>query len=301
MSSDPAVRMEHLAKRFGRKRALDDVTLDVQQGSVFAILGPNGAGKSTALRLLLNLERPTSGAAELLGRESRRLTARDLLSIGYVCESQRIPEYMRVREYLAYCREFYPAWQDDDASSLVSTLQLPLDHRIRSLSRGVRAKVALASALAYRPRVLLLDEPFASFDVLVREQVTTSILECVPDTTVILVTHDLSDIETFATHVAYLDEGRLLFVEELETLLGRFRRVQVTFSDPPAPEVLPRRWISPEWSGAVARFVDTAFDSDPHLEQLQERLAPVTNITVEPMSLRSVFVALAGSQSRTSS
>jgi ABC-2 type transport system ATP-binding protein len=299
MSNDAPARLLHLTKRFGSKTALEDASLDVPAGSVFAILGPNGAGKSTALRLLMNLERPTSGAAELLGRDSRRLGWRDLRSVGYVSESQRVPEFMRVGEFLAYCREFYPDWHDEDTPALVNTLQLPLDQRIRSLSKGARAKVALASVLSYRPRLLLLDEPFASLDVLVREQVTESIIDRVPETTVILVTHDLADIENFASHVAYLDEGRLLFVEQIESLLGRFRRVEVTFSEPPSRETLPARWMCQEWSGNVARFVDTAFDKDPTLEELRQRLAHVQNVTAEPMSLRSVFVSLASTESRT--
>jgi ABC-2 type transport system ATP-binding protein len=301
MSDEAPARLLHVTKRFGATSALADATLEVPAGSVFAILGPNGAGKSTALRLLLNLERPTSGTAELLGRDSRRLKSSDFQSVGYVCESQRVPEFMRVGAFLAYCREFYPSWRDDDASRLVDSLQLPLDQRIRSLSKGAKAKVALASALSYRPRLLLLDEPFASLDVLVREQVTESILDRVPETTVVLVTHDLSDIESFASHVAYLDQGRLLFVEEIESLLGRFRRVEITFAGPPKPETLPLRWICPEWTGVVARFVDTGFNSDRGLDDLRERLAGIQNISIEPMTLRSVFVALAGSQARTKS
>jgi ABC-2 type transport system ATP-binding protein len=220
--------------------------------------------------------------------------------LGYVSESQRVPEWMRVGEFLSYCRAYYPNWCDLDAAELAARLQLPLEQRLRALSRGVRAKVALASVLSYRPRLVLLDEPFGSLDVLVREQVAESILDRVPETTVVLATHDLLDIESFATHIAYIDLGRLVFVEELGSLLARFREVELTFDEAvPPPTALPDEWIKLEDSGRVLRFVDTRYHVEASAGRIRSTFAGIRNAEVRPMALRAIFVALAGSQSRT--
>ena len=300
MAEAAIVRFRNLSKRFAAKAALDGVSFEVPEGSVFSILGPNGAGKSTALRLLMNLERPTSGSSDVMGCDSRRLGALHMQSLGYLSESQRVPEWMRVGEFLAYCRAFYSNWHDEDASELTDRLQLPLEQRLNALSRGTRAKVALASVLSYRPRLVLLDEPFGSLDVLVREQVAESILDRVPETTVVLATHDLLDIESFATHIAYIDLGRLVFVEELGSLLARFREVVLTFDESvPQPTTLPAGWINLEQSGRVLRFVDTCYHLEASASRIRSTFEGIRHADVRPMALRAIFVALAGSQART--
>src|SRR5579883_2798717 len=154
------LRTDQLTKKFPALTALDSVTLEVPEGAVFALVGPNGAGKSTAFKTLLNLQRPTAGRAEVLGVDSRRIGADQLAQIGYVSEDQKLPEWMTVGRFLAYCREFYPRWRDDEAAELVRLYELPVDRKLRHLSRGARVKAMLASSLAYRPKLILLDEPF---------------------------------------------------------------------------------------------------------------------------------------------
>jgi len=115
---------------------------------------------------------------------------------------------MRVDRFLRYCRAFYPAWDEGLADELVRQYELPADRPLRALSRGMKVKAALAASLAYRPRLIVLDEPFSGLDVLVREQLIESIVDRTPEATVLIASHDLADIESFATHVAYLNEGR---------------------------------------------------------------------------------------------
>ncbi len=206
---------ENLAKRFRGVEALNGLTMDVPEGAVFALVGPNGAGKSTAIKTVMNILEPTSGRAEVLGVDSRRLGSDQLAQIGYVSENQQLPEWMPVKYFLSYCKPFYPAWRDDDLNDLVRLYELPLDRPLGKLSRGMRVKAALAASLAYRPRLIILDEPFSGLDVLVREQLIESILERTPESTVFLASHDLAEIESFASHVGYLNEGRLEFVEEM--------------------------------------------------------------------------------------
>jgi ABC-2 type transport system ATP-binding protein len=147
----------------------------------------------------------------------------------------------------------YPSWDGALAAELIRQFELPLDRRLRALSRGMKVKAALAASLAYRPRLIVLDEPFGGLDVLVREQLIESIVDCTPEATVLLASHDLAEIETFATHVGYLNEGRLEFVEEMGSLNARFREVEVTLEAPPGTAFpdSPRRGSTrsrPAWS-----------------------------------------------------
>jgi len=259
----------------------------------------NGAGKTTAIKILMNLIRPTAGRAEILDVDSRALGPRELAQIGYVSENRRLPEWMRAGYFFQYCKKFYPGWRDEDLNELVRAYGLPLDRPLKTLSRGVRVQAALAAALAYRPRLLILDEPFGGLDldVLVRERLIESVLERSGETTVFLASHDLTEIESFATHVAYLNQARLEFVEEMGALSDRFREVEVVLEDEPAelPRDLPAAWLNPQLSGAVVRFMDSRFDARGADSEIRRRFAGIRDVSVRAVPLRSIFVALAKS------
>ena len=291
------VETARLAKRYTGVDAVMGIDLQVPEGAVFALAGPNGAGKTTALKMLMNIISPTAGAATVLGVDSRRLGPPEFARIGYMSENQQLPDWMRVGYFLDYCKPFYPQWDDAEASALVRQFDLPLDRRLRALSRGMRVKAALASSLAYRPKLLVLDEPFSGLDVLVREQLIEGVLERVGEMTVLLASHDLAEIESFASHIAYIEQGRLRFVEEMNALSQRFREVEVTLEAPvPAkPAEWPPEWLIPEVTGVVARFVDSRYRED-HLESNVRRLfTGVRSVAARSMPLRSIFVALAKS------
>ncbi|HUS06552.1 MAG TPA: ABC transporter ATP-binding protein, partial [Bryobacteraceae bacterium] len=238
------LRTEQLTKVFPRVEALHNLTIDVPEGSVFTLMGANGAGKTTAIKTVLNIHSPTSGRAEVVGTDSRSLAAHQFAQIGYVSENQQIPGWMTVGYFLSYARNFYPRWRDKDAAELVRVYELPLDRTLNALSRGMRLKAMLAAALAFRPRLIVLDEPFSGLDVLVREQLVESILARTPEATVFLASHDLAEIESFATHIAYLNAGRLAFVNEIGTLLDRFREIEITLDVArDLPTELPSNWL----------------------------------------------------------
>src|SRR5262249_43672246 len=158
------IRTEALTKNFRRLQALEGLNLDVPQGAIYALVGPNGAGKTTAIKVLMNIIPPTSGRAQVLDTDSRLLGGHAFAAIGYVSENQELPHWMRVGAFLSYLRPFYPSWDQDLERELVKQFDLPLDRKLRYLSRGMRMKAALASALAYRPRLIVLDEPFTGLD-----------------------------------------------------------------------------------------------------------------------------------------
>ena len=295
------IRTEDLTKRYRRNQALHGVTLEVPAGSVFALVGPNGAGKSTAIKTVMNIIQPSAGRAEILGVDSRSLGAPQLAQIGYVSENQRLPEWMKVGYFLAYCKEFYPTWNDAELAELVRAYDLPLDRPLKALSRGMRVKAALAASLAYRPRLIVLDEPFSGLDVLVREQLIESILDRTPESTVLVSSHDLAEIETFASHVGYLNEGRLEFVEEMGALTGRFREIEITLETAAElPRDLPATWLNAERSGVAVRFTDSRYDATRANEEIRRRFGPVRDIEARQMSFRAIFLALARSAKRSS-
>jgi ABC-2 type transport system ATP-binding protein len=288
------LKTENLSRRFPGVDALHGLTLDVPEGAIFALVGANGAGKTTAIKTVMNIIPPSGGRAEVLGVDSRRLGARQLEQIGYVSENQQMPSWMRVGYFLSYCKPFYPSWNDEDLAGLIRLYELPLDRPLGKLSRGMRVKAALASSLAYRPRLIVLDEPFSGLDVLVREQLIESILERTPESTVFLSSHDLAEIESFASHIGYLNEGRLEFVEEMTALSDRFREVEVTLEKPaPLPPDLPQAWLNPEQAAVVIRFTDSQFDTARSPDEIRRRFSGVRDVAARSMTLRSIVVALA--------
>ncbi len=289
-----AIRTYALSKKFRRAPVLDGLYMDVPDGSIYGLVGPNGAGKTTTIKVLMNIHPPSAGRSEVLGADSRRLSPSHLAQIGYVSENQEMPDWMTVGYFLDYLSHFYPTWDRTLAGELVRQFQLPLDRKLRHLSHGMRMKAALASSLAYRPKLMVLDEPFTGLDALVRDELIEGFLPRAENTTIFISSHDLTEIESFASHIGYLDRGRLQFSEELETLSGRFREIVVTFAAPPPPPTAwPASWLKPEASGPVIRFVETRFDQERTAADLRRTYPDFRDMAASPMPLRSIFVTLA--------
>ena len=288
------IRVEHLWKKFGRFDALRGLSFDVPEASAFALIGANGAGKTTTIKILMNILDPTRGSAALLGVDSRKISPRELRQIGYVSENQDMPSRLTVEEYVAYLRPFYPTWDRDLEASIARQLRLPLERKIGDLSHGMRMKMALMCALPYRPKLLVLDEPFSGLDPLVRDEFMEGLLEQAGEMTILISSHELGEIDGVATHVAFLDEGQLLFQESMSDLTGRFREVQVTLEIEAArPAQVPKEWLEMRAIGNVLTFVDTRFDKNGLSERIRTRIEGVRAIDAQPMVLRSIFTTLA--------
>src|ERR1700743_1580487 len=149
------LRAAGLCKSYGQIRVLDSLDFNIPEGSVFGLLGPNRAGKNTTIKIMMNILQPTAGHVEMLGVDSRRLGPDDLAKIGYVSENQEMPGWMTVSYLMSYLKPFYPAWDDSRANKLIRNFDLPLDRELRHFSRGMWMKTAIASSLAYRPRLLI--------------------------------------------------------------------------------------------------------------------------------------------------
>ncbi|HVZ63499.1 MAG TPA: ABC transporter ATP-binding protein [Lacunisphaera sp.] len=289
------IETTQLTRRYGRTEAVHELTLAVPAGSVFALLGPNGAGKSTTIKVLMNLLRPTAGSARVLGVDSRRLGERERARIGYVSENQQLPLWMTVRQLLDYCRPFYPTWDRDLEAKLLRDFNLPPERKLKQLSRGMLMKAALLSSLAYRPKLLVLDEPFSGLDPLVREELVHGLLEVSGqgDWSVFISSHDIEEVERLADWIAVLDTGRLQFTEAIDGLLARFRRIDVTLPGSAAElPAVPASWLGLQQTGGLVRFVDTMYERDATERACRERF-PGATMTASPMTLREIFITLA--------
>jgi ABC-2 type transport system ATP-binding protein len=290
------IRTANLSKKFHSTSALSEVTLAVPEGAIYALVGGNGAGKTTLIKLLMNINRPSSGQAQVMGMDSRRLAGKDFHEIGYVSENQEMPEWMTVEELLDYVRPFYPQWDRELERQLVRQFDLPRKRKIKHLSRGMRMKAAFTSSLAYRPKLIVLDEPFSGLDPLVRDEIIEGLLERAPETTILLSSHDLAEIESFASHLAFLEQGRLLFSEEMRVLSDRFREITITLTTTATmPQNIPPGWLQVEAGDAVIRFIDSNFHGEASARGLAVMFPLAGNISVAPMPLRSIFLAIAKS------
>jgi ABC-2 type transport system ATP-binding protein len=291
---EPVIHTENLSKTFRHVNALRRFNLEISAGAIYALVGPNGAGKTTALKILMNIFGPSSGRARILGVDSTQLRGRRFSAIGYVSENQEMPDWMRVDAFFSFLRPLYPAWDRDLERELRKQFDLPGDRKLGHLSRGMRMKAALASSLAYHPRLIVLDEPFTGLDPLVRDELIQGLLDRAGEATIVISSHDLAEVETFVSHVGYLESGELQFSEELSALMARFREVELTFASPPAvPKTVPRAWLQLSSSAAVVRFIDSRFDPVETEAQIRSALGEAQDLTFAPMSLRSIFLAMA--------
>lgn len=288
------IQVSNLWKKFGRHDALQGLSFTVPAGSAFALIGANGAGKTTTIKVLMNIIEPTRGSVSVLGVDSKKLSPRELARIGYVSENQDMPVRMTVSDYLAYLRPFYPDWDRELEASMLRQLRLPPNRKIGDLSHGMRMKNSLACALPFRPKLLVLDEPFSGLDPLVRDEFMEGLLAQAGEMTILVSSHELSEIEGMVTHVGFIDEGKLLFAESMSDLAGRFREVRIVLEEPEAARAKPpENWLGVQTSGNVLTFVDTHFSETRFGEQIAAFVGGVRRIDAEPMALRSIFTTLA--------
>lgn len=281
-----------LTHRYGQVNALQDVDLSVPEGSLYALLGPNGAGKTTLLQILMGLRRPTRGSATVLGRDVSRLTERDRAAISYVAEGQPLPGWMTLRELEDYLAPLYPAWDRALAADLRRRFRLDARRKLRTMSRGERMKAAVLCALAPRPRLLLLDEPFTGMDALVKDELVHGLLESAGEEgwTILACSHDVNELELLADWVGFLDAGRLTLSEPMEVLRDRLKRVDVVTQAGLLPAGLPSGWLSVERSGPRISFL---LSEPAEATDLRRWFPEAARIEVRAASLREIFVALA--------
>ena len=284
------VQTRGLWQHFGRQDALRGLRMSVLEGEVYALIGANGAGKTTAVKVLMNLLTPSRGEARVMGVESRRLDPQILARIGYVSATHALPRRTRVDAYLEYVRRFYPGWDVQLEASLRKRLQLVGNQLIKDLSFGTRMKLALVAALSYRPRLLVLDEPLAGLDPSVRDEFMAELLREASGLTVLITSHELTEIESVTTRVGFIHRGRMLLEEPRSELAMRVREVRISAEKPiSVPQNWPAEWLEPRVFGNVITFVDTRHTPDAFADRVHAHFGPVRHIDAASMSLRTLF------------
>jgi ABC-2 type transport system ATP-binding protein len=210
-ASDYVIDTENLDLFYGRKKALNDLTLRIPRGRIHAIVGANGAGKSSLFRILLGVQSPSAGSARILGHDCTRLTERERARIGFVNEEHSLPAWLRVDELVAMQRRLYPEWDEQRYTNIVGHFHVLPEQRIGHLSRGERAGVNLAMALAQKPELLILDEPTLGLDVVAKRAFLEAVLNSMDevDTTIIYCSHQMDEIERLADNLIILERGEL--------------------------------------------------------------------------------------------
>lgn len=285
------IETKALTKRYKGKEAVHGIDIQLRAGSVCAFLGRNGAGKTTTIKMLAGLIRPDGGSSTVLGADSMALGEEHWQKIGYVSENQQLYEWMTGEELIAHTSAFYPGWDRDFERELVEQLELPLKRKISLCSRGEKVKFALLLAMAFRPQLLILDEPFAGLDPLARCEFLESVLEITTqnDWSVFFSTHDIDDVEKLADDILVIDEGRIQIRESLESLQGRFRLIDIVGEH--APVEVSGEILRLTREGDHSRFIHSGFDKEKG--QSIKAGYPGAEVTVETMSLKEIFLVLA--------
>lgn len=239
------IQVRGLRRRFRKTYALDGIDLEVSRGCVFGLVGENGAGKTTLIKHLLGLLRAKEGTVRVFGMDPVRDAERVLARLGYLSEDRDIPHWMRVDELMRYMRAFYPSWDVQFAEELRETFGLDPEQRIKDLSRGQKAEAGLLAALAYRPELLILDEPSSGLDAVVRQEILAAIIRTVADEgrTVLFSSHLLDEVERVSDYVAMIHHGKVILAGSVDSVKESHRRLTVVFETPLAQ--------GPEWPGAL--------------------------------------------------
>ncbi|MFG0266373.1 MAG: ABC transporter ATP-binding protein [Rhodopirellula sp. JB055] len=292
------IQVDRVSKRFRNTVALDNVSLRVPAGTVFALLGENGAGKTTLIRILTGFQKPDSGTASILGHDCGQHSEEIRRKIGYVSDSPALYEWMTPPEIGWFVSAFYedgfiPRYRD-----LIEEFQVPPATKIKSMSKGQRAKVALALATAHDPELLILDEPTSGLDPMVRRQFLESMVDrAAAGRTVLLSSHHINEVERVADMVAMIHGGQVRLVQSMNDLKLHTRIVTATMDDAhvESPE-LPGRVLSETNNGRQRRWVITDWNDAGELHWGPDD--GVRQFHVSVPTLEEVFIAVCGQSLR---
>jgi ABC-2 type transport system ATP-binding protein len=291
MTDTFVIETRGLTKSYGNAEAVRELNLSVGAGHITAFLGRNGAGKSTTIKMLLGIIRPTAGEAVLLGtriadlkgsRETRRRVA-------YVSEDKPLYRYMTAEQMIRFASSFYPDWRAADAKKLVKEYDLPLDRKVKSLSKGMRTKLALLLAFARRPDLLILDEPSEDLDpVGIEHLLRTLVARSAEGVSVFFSSHQIAEVERIADHVCILDKGCLLVDASLDQLRQFYRRIDLVFSSAPVEDKLRVPGVERIQTTGNQMTIFASWNAEEVIERAN--VLNATSVQVAPVGLRDIFL-----------
>jgi len=287
----PAIQTNRLCKSYGKMEAVRDLTLSVASHRITGFLGSNGAGKSTTIKMLLGMVRPTSGDGAVLGKriDSQTESVDLRRSVAYVSEDKRLYSYMTVEQMIRFTGSFYPGWSPEIANLLLRKYDLPADRKIKSLSKGMRTKLALLLAIARRPKLLILDEPSEGLDPVGVEQLLESLVsQCTDGTTVFFSSHQIEEVERIADRVCILDHGRLLMDLSLDEIRQGYRQIDLVF--PFAPPEIEFKIPGVESIETKGRHMRVLSSRNSEEIVARARAFDASDVDVVPLGLREIFL-----------
>jgi ABC-2 type transport system ATP-binding protein len=286
------ISIKGLEMHFPGCEALKGVDLAVKQGTVFALLGENGAGKTTLIRILTGFQKASRGSCSVLGLDPSHQDLEIRRRVGYVSDAPALYDWMQVGEIGWFASSFYPDGYMDRYRESIQRYDLPPNRKIKHLSKGQRAKVALALALAHDPELLILDEPTSGLDPLVRREFMESMVDrAATGRTVLLSSHQIAEVERVADEIAILHQGRFRIVDSLSNVRDSVHKLTVSLADPliALPEIDGLEVLSEESEGRQKSMVARG-KIDAALQVLQAR-AGVVQVQSRPATLDELFVA----------
>jgi ABC-2 type transport system ATP-binding protein len=281
-----------LFKGYGSVPALAGVDLRVPRGAVCGLLGRNGAGKTTTIKVLLGMVRPTAGQARVFGlaADDAKASVEIRSRTAFVSEDKDLYGGMTVAELVRFTSRFYTKWRADRASEYLAAFELRAGASVADLSRGTRTKLALLLALSTGAELLILDEPMSGLDPTAIEQVLQIIVKQAgrDGTTVLFSSHQLSDVEQIADHIAIVHRGRVVVDGPLDDLRARYRRVEIVFDGAaPAIELKSHGVISAKRQG---RTLSVLSNSGEEAVVAETRALRPASVDVHPVSLKEIFL-----------
>ncbi|MDB6131482.1 MAG: ytrB [Verrucomicrobiales bacterium] len=293
MNEQPVISLRGLTRYFGKKAAVYELNLDVPKGGVFAFLGRNGSGKTTTIRMTLGLLHPTRGGGMLLGCDIQKLTPEIRARVGYLTEEHQLFRWMSVKQISEFQKGYFPRWNEKIFRGVIGHFGLKPEAKIKDLSRGERAGLALAITLAPDPELLILDDPALGLDPVARRSLVESMIYLTrrEDRTIFFSSHDLGDVERVADHVAILDRSELRVCCSLDTFRSQVQQVRLRFSG--APPKLP---TIPGMLQAFRTETELRVVCVRYGEAAETALRSMNPIAMEmlPMSLEDSFVSYLG-------
>jgi ABC-2 type transport system ATP-binding protein len=291
MTNTPVIQTRGLGKSYKNFEALKGVNLSVHPHRITAFLGLNGAGKSTTIKLLLGMLQPSSGEAIVLGVPISNIAASIEVrqKIAYVSENKRLYDYMTVAQMLRFTSGFYRDWEPARAESLLRKFQLPLNRKVKSLSKGMRTKLALLLAFARRPELIILDEPSEGLDPVGIEQLLEGLVaQGSEGTTIFFSSHQIDEVERIADQVCVLDKGRLVMDQPLDDVRQSYRRVDLVF--PFAPDAADFRMTGVEDIRTQGNQMSVFASANADSVVARAHAFAATSVQVAPIGLREVFL-----------
>lgn len=284
-----AIEIQNLTIRFGRLTAVDHLNLEVEKGTIFGFLGENGAGKTTTIRVLMGLLRPTEGSVSVLGENPLGGNPKLLQRVGYVSDDRSMYRWMKVREALRFNAGLFEKWDNAYAEQLMVDLELDPNQKIKQLSRGQVAKLALLCALAPRPELLILDEASSGLDPMVRRALLEKLIDVSSSqgTTIFLSSHLLEEVDRVAEKIAILARGRLVTVGEKDEVRNSLKRVVFNIGQEISENGIAKDWVLANRAVGQEKQLIVRDLDEARMAHLKETLGHTPQ--VHEMTLEDVF------------